>query len=99
MGQRREPAPENGRGGAAAKRGLFSVSMKNGRGAASAVFQVGENIEIEFEYKTEKEVREPLFGINIFRSDGVLVLSTNQECASCAGNKFSQTVNGRRPGR
>jgi ABC-type polysaccharide/polyol phosphate transport system ATPase subunit len=97
MGQRSEPrAGEWKRRGSGEAR-IVSAVMKNGEGRQSAVFQVGENIEIEFEYKTEKELRGPLFGINIFRSDGVLILSTNQECAACAGNKLSQRVEGNVP--
>lgn len=69
---------------------IVSATMKNHEGKESRVFKVGEQVEIEFEYQVEKDLDQPLFGINIFRSDGVLVLSTNQECAQFAGETFNQ---------
>jgi len=71
---------------------VVSVAMKNQDSKEARVFRIGEQVEIEFEYRVEKTLEQPLFGINIFRSDGVLVLSTNQECALVAGESFNQKV-------
>jgi len=60
---------------------ISSVRMFNEKGQETAVFKCGEKIEIEFCYVSEKMFQEPLFGVNIFRTDGVLVISANQECA------------------
>jgi len=69
---------------------ILAVRMKNQQGRETGIFRTGEQIEIEFDYRAEKEIKEPLFGVNIFRSDGVLVLSTNQECAQCSAGIFEQ---------
>jgi len=88
MGERQAVPAANAwkrRGSGEAK--IISVWMKNSSGQDTTVFRAGEDAQIGFAYQAEKELREPLFGINIFRSDGVLVLSANQECAN-AGEKF-----------
>jgi ABC-type polysaccharide/polyol phosphate transport system ATPase subunit len=68
---------------------IVSVAMKNQEGRETAVFRTGENIEIEFEYRVDKTLDQPLFGVNIFRSDGVLAVSTNQECAAISAEEVS----------
>jgi len=89
--EKRVPAGEWKRRGSR-EAGIVSARMKNEQGQEVSVFQPGEMIAIEFEYLAEKEIKEPLFGLNIFRSDGVLVLSTNQECALSSGKEFNQAV-------
>ena len=90
----RKPAPSANewkrRGSADAL--VVSVAMKNKDGKEARLFRTGEQVEIEFEYRVDKTLEQPLFGINIFRSDGVLILSTNQECALVAGESFNQRM-------
>jgi len=71
---------------------IVSVRLKNQAGEDCPVFRAGEEMEIEFAYQAEKALDQPLFGINIFRSDGVLVISANQECAASGGEKFGQRL-------
>jgi ABC-type multidrug transport system ATPase subunit len=71
---------------------IVSVRMRNGQGGEAAIFRTGEQIEIEFGYRADSEIKEPLFGVNVFRSDGVLVLSTNQECAAGPADEFGRRV-------
>jgi len=71
---------------------IIAVRMRNQSGKESDFFITGEELEIEFEYYSGQEVKEPLFGVNIFRSDGVLVISTNQECALFSGAEYNQRV-------
>ncbi len=71
---------------------IISARIKNSEGKETALIRPGERMEIEYEYRAEREVKEPLFGVNIFRTDGVLILSANQECAQGAGEEFGQGV-------
>jgi ABC-type polysaccharide/polyol phosphate transport system ATPase subunit len=71
---------------------ITAVRMLNAEGKPSTVFRTGESLTIEFDYLAHKACPEPLFGINIFRADGVLVVGTNQECT----NYSSQVL---RPGK
>jgi len=71
---------------------IISVRVLNQEGAESRIFRTGEQMSIEFEYQAFESVKEPLFGINIFRTDGVLVLSTNQECATLSGGLVAQKI-------
>jgi len=71
---------------------IISVRVLNQEGVESRIFRTGERMSIEFEYQAFEPVKEPLFGINIFRTDGVLILSTNQECATLSGGLVSQKI-------
>ncbi len=59
---------------------ITAVRMLNSAREASTVFRTGDPLTIEFDYIAHKLCEGPLFGINIFRADGVLITSTNQEC-------------------
>jgi ABC-type polysaccharide/polyol phosphate transport system ATPase subunit len=71
---------------------IISVWVRNSSGRDTLVLRPGEDVQIGFSYRTEKELPEPLFGINIFRSDGVLVLSTNQQCANACEKSGAKLV-------
>ena len=89
LGEERKEGEWKRRGTGEAR--VVSVKMKNSLGEEVYVFKTGEEVEIEFEYEVKKDISDLLFGINIFRSDGVLILSTNQECAQLA-SEFGQKV-------
>jgi ABC-type polysaccharide/polyol phosphate transport system ATPase subunit len=90
--QAQKPSAQGWKRRGSADATVVSVVMKNKDGQDAKIFRTGEQVEIEFEYRVDKTLEQPLFGINIFRSDGVLVLSTNQECALVAGEDFNQKV-------
>ncbi len=50
----------------------------------AAVIPTGEPFAVEFDYRARKRIEGPLFGVNLFRSDGVLAVSNNCDTARTA---------------
>ena len=59
---------------------ITAVRMLNREGRPSRAFVTGDPVTIEFDYTAHRLLRDPLFGVNVFRADGVLVVCTNNEC-------------------
>jgi ABC-type polysaccharide/polyol phosphate transport system ATPase subunit len=55
---------------------------------ASTVFRTGEPMIIEFDYTAHEDCASPLFGANIFTSDGVLAVCTNSEASHYTNQKY-----------
>jgi hypothetical protein len=51
--------------------------MLDGAGAPALVFQTGEPWEVRVRYKVHQDVRQPVFGLGIYRSDGTYVNGSN----------------------
>lgn len=58
-----------------ARIGALSVCDKNG--TEQRVFQTGEPIRLQFSYQVKQPVQDAVFGIGIFRQDGVQCYGTN----------------------
>jgi ABC-type polysaccharide/polyol phosphate transport system ATPase subunit len=56
---------------------LTSVHLLDRDGAERHMFVAGEPLAIEMEFHAREEVKEPVFGIAIYRSDGLLCFGTN----------------------
>lgn len=56
---------------------ITSVSMRDESGAERYVFNCGDAAFIEIDYSTKTRVDRPVFGIGIFRTDGVWCYGTN----------------------
>ncbi|HUT54757.1 MAG TPA: ABC transporter ATP-binding protein [bacterium] len=67
---------------------ITAVRMIGPDGRPSTVFKTGDPITIEFDYTAHHEIQTPLFGINIFRADGVLAVCTNSEASFFSNKKY-----------
>ena len=81
-----------------ARRGTGAVSISEvrllaGDGTATQLLRTGRPMEVRFRYTAHEAVARALFGINIFRADGILCISTNQECGEHTAH-FAQTQSG-----
>ena len=56
---------------------VTEVRMIDSRNVANTSFNTGEKVTIEVDYKVIKKVSDGVFGIGIFRSDGVHIYGTN----------------------
>ena len=63
---------------------ITAVRLLNRDDQPSRAFVPGERLGIEFDYTVRRQVDQPLFGINIFRADGVLAVSTNSACGKAS---------------
>jgi ABC-type polysaccharide/polyol phosphate transport system ATPase subunit len=55
----------------------LEVELLDGGGAPTLVFQTGEPWEVRVRYKVHAVVRQPVFGLGIYRSDGTYVNGSN----------------------
>lgn len=56
---------------------ITDVKVLDGDGNEKTVFHVGDAIKVRIAYKVNKEVEDGVFGIGIFRNDGVFCYGTN----------------------
>lgn len=56
---------------------ITNVRLTDGDKKEKYLFEYGEPIEIILSYKTKRKIEDPVFGIGIFRDDGVCVFGTN----------------------
>jgi ABC-type polysaccharide/polyol phosphate transport system ATPase subunit len=56
---------------------VVAVEMRDAEGRESHVFRSGEPFSITLRYTCRQEVREPVFGIGIYRSDGTYINGSN----------------------
>lgn len=56
---------------------IIKVTMLDGDNKEKNVFHVGRDIKIKIDYRVEKTVKDAVFGIGIFRADGVNCYGTN----------------------
>lgn len=68
------------------------VRMLDNSGKDRRTFKTGQEVTIEIEYEVSKEVKDAIFGIGIFRIDGVHCYGTNTRIDKL--NTFDLTKNG-----
>jgi len=56
---------------------ITEVKMFNGNNEERYVFQTGEKVVITIKYTVKKDVKRPVFGIGLFRSDGTYITGAN----------------------
>lgn len=56
---------------------ITGVKLTDGSNRERYLFEYGEPIEIILSYKAKKRIEDPVFGIGIFKDDGVCVYGTN----------------------
>lgn len=59
---------------------ITTARILNREGQETRAVVPGEPLAIEFDYTVRRNLEQPLFGINLFRADGVLAVSTNTAC-------------------
>ena len=74
--QAQKEAEQNKRWGNGRAR-ILSVTMRDKDGKDKKVFGTGDQAEIVMKYKVQKDVIDAVFGIGIFRSDGLQCYGTN----------------------
>ncbi len=67
---------------------ITAARMLNAEGRPSRAFLTGDPLTVEFDYFTRRGLVEPLFGLNIFRADGVLAVCTNVACGRASNSFF-----------
>ena len=71
---------------------IKKVVVFNRLGKEQSVYSTGESLTIHMEYNVLKEVENAVFGIGIFRSDGLQCYGTNTRIDGV--NKFDLTIDG-----
>lgn len=71
---------------------ITGVRMIGPDGRASTFFQTGQPLVIEFDYTTHADLPSPLFGVNVFRADGVLAVCTNSEASFYTNRKYFPAI-------
>ncbi len=56
---------------------ITGVKVTDKDGNEKSVFHVGDNVKVKIDYKVNKPVKDAVFGIGIFRNDGVYCYGTN----------------------
>lgn len=56
---------------------IESIRLLNEKGEESYLFETGDQVEVEISYSVEKKVKEPVFGVAIFRNDGIYCYGVN----------------------
>jgi len=75
-----EPTPPGVRGRWGTKEiELTRVRMLGAEGSESYLFRCGEPVTVEVEYEVHEEVEDPVFGVAIFRDDGLWCYGTNTD--------------------
>jgi len=67
---------------------ITDVRIKGPDGNRTDLVKAGGPFTIEFDYMAREKTDRPLFGINIFRADGVLAVCANNETASDLNRKL-----------
>ncbi len=81
-----ETSIENRRGTGLAA--ITAVRLQGPDGNNTDLIKAGEPFNIEFDYEAREEIEKPLFGINIFRADGILAVCANNETANDLNRKL-----------
>ncbi|MBI3391824.1 MAG: ABC transporter ATP-binding protein [Nitrospirae bacterium] len=58
---------------------ITGVRMLDARGEERAIFDSGEPVVIEIAYRADRRVEDPVFGIGLFRSDGLQCYGSNTD--------------------
>lgn len=58
---------------------IMGVRMLDARGAERVIFESGEPAGIEIAYRADQRVEDPVFGIGLFRSDGLQCYGSNTD--------------------
>ncbi|MBN1591614.1 MAG: ABC transporter ATP-binding protein [Candidatus Coatesbacteria bacterium] len=56
---------------------ITSVAMRNEKGEERYVFSCGDTVFVEIGFVAHKRIEQPVFGVGIFRTDGVWCYGTN----------------------
>lgn len=88
LGEKEEGSKRWGSG----KARITKVMMFDKNGEEKNVFHVGSKVSIKVEYRVDEEVEDAVFGIGIFRNDGVNCYGTNTRIDRV--KKFTLTKNG-----
>lgn len=56
---------------------ITGIKLTDGNNNERYLFEDGESIEIVISYKANKKIEDPVFGVGIFKDDGVCVYGTN----------------------
>ena len=67
---------------------ITAVRLLGPDGRPTGLLRTGEALTVEIDYRARAEIVSPLFGINIFRADGVLAVCTNSEAGRDANAKY-----------
>jgi ABC-type polysaccharide/polyol phosphate transport system ATPase subunit len=71
---------------------ITGVRLKDGQGRPLVIARTGEAMVIEIDYRAHRECVSPLFGVNVFRSDGVLAICTNSEASYYTNQKYEPSL-------
>ncbi len=58
---------------------IHRVVMSDGAGEQGHVFRTGEPFQLKLEYSCHEDVKNPVFGIGIYRSDGTYINGSNHQ--------------------
>ena len=56
---------------------ITAVELSNGDGEPCSLYKTGDKMKIEITYMVHRPIRDPVFGVGIFRNDGAYCYGTN----------------------
>lgn len=62
---------------------IAHVKITNSADEEQTIFTTGEPLKIHIQYETQRPVESPIFGIGVYRHDGVHVTGPNTDFANC----------------
>ena len=62
---------------------IAQVKITNGADEEQTIFATGELLKIHIQYETQRPVESPIFGIGVYRHDGVHVTGPNTDFSNC----------------
>ena len=72
-----EEEPQNKKRWGDGKARIRKIQLTDADGVEQSVFRTGDEMHIQLEYQVKQPVTEPVFGVGIFRQDGLQCYGTN----------------------
>lgn len=86
---RERPEGRKGRRWGSKEIEITKVTILDAEGQERHLFKTGEGMTIRMEYFAHKEVEQPVFGVAIYRDDGLLVYGVNGKLSNCVMERAS----------
>lgn len=62
---------------------ITGIKFLNDKGSESYIFKTGDSLRIKMDYSAKKKIKEPVFGLAIYKDDGTLLCGPNTSTGSC----------------
>ena len=62
---------------------IEKVELSDEKGVAKDLFKVGDYLKIRIYYRAEKKIKKPVFGLALYRDDGLHLIGPNTKSSDC----------------